>query len=147
MVRQVTVMLAGREYVVTELPLRRNAEWRQSLSGLAEGLTMLLDAPGLQFTPGVVAQLARQIVALLLETPAELLRLLYTYSPAIAADRERIEAEGFDSEVMAAFTEVLQLAFPFGSLMKSVRALTTGSAMPVITPSSPAPSGESGTMS
>jgi len=38
--------------------------------------------------------------------------LLFAYSPVLAADRERIEAEAFDEEALAAFVEVLKLAYP-----------------------------------
>ena len=47
---------------------------------------------------------------------------LFEYSPELAADRERIETEGYDSEIMAAFIEVLKLAFPFGQVIGLVSA-------------------------
>jgi hypothetical protein len=53
--------------------------------------------------------------------------LLYEYSPALCADKERIEAESYDSEIVQAFMEVLKLAFPFGSAVgKLTAAMTVG---------------------
>lgn len=139
MPRTVTVTLAGTEYVVTELPSRRNAEWRrkvdEALGSLSGALGQNLEISNLQGTLDSVR-------ALLLESGETILRLLYAYSEDIADDKERIELEAFDSELTEALIEVLSLAYPFGSLL---RLAGIGSRGPRTSPNSPAPNGESGT--
>ena len=139
MPRTVTVTLAGTEYVVTELPSRRNAEWRrlvdQALGSLSGALGQNLDISNLQWALDSVR-------ALLLESGETILRLLYAYSEEIEDDKERIESEAYDSELTEALVAVLSLAYPFGSLL---RLAGIGSRGPRTSPSSPAPSGDSGT--
>ena len=139
MPRTVTVTLAGAEYVVTELPSRRNAEWRrlvdQALGSLSGALGQNLDISNLQGALDSVR-------ALLLESGETILRLLYAYSEEIEDDKERIESEAYDSELTEALVAVLSLAYPFGSLL---RLAGIGSRGPRTSPSSPAPSGDSGT--
>jgi hypothetical protein len=139
MPRTVTVTLAGTEYVVTELPSRRNAEWRrqvdEALGGLSKTLGQELDVNNLQGALDSVR-------ALLLESGEIILRLLYAYCADIEDDKERIEAEAYDSELTEALIAVLSLAYPFGSLL---RLAGIGSRGPRTSRSSPAPSGDSGT--
>ncbi len=147
MARTATVTLAGRDYEVTELRLRDNAAWRKQLLALGDDLATLLEAPGLEFTPGVMAEIVRRAMRLLAGSPEELLRLLCDYAPEIGADRERIETEAFDSELVAAFGEVLKLAFPFAGLLRNIRGLTNGLGAAPTGQNSRAASGASGTTS
>ena len=59
-----------------------------------------------------------------------LLDLLFAYSPELAEDRERIEEEAYDEEALAAFTEVLKLAYPFGELLAMVNGRTASKTSP-----------------
>ena len=144
MAKSVTVTLAGREYVVAELPFRANVEWRKRLTGMAEDLTTLLEAPGLEFTPATIGAILRQVADLLLRAPDMLVEMLYAYSPEIAADAERIGSEAYESELLGAFIEVLKLGYPFGSQLQSLAGLLIGSAGAPMSPSLPDPSGASG---
>ena len=139
MPRTVNVTLAGTEYVVTELPSRRNAEWRRQMDEALKGLSQ---AFGQDLAINNLQGALDSVRALLLESGEIILRLLYAYSEDLADDKERIEAEAFDSELTEALVEVLSLAYPFGSLL---RLAGIGSRGPRTSPSSPAPSGDSGT--
>ena len=109
------VTLAEWEYTVTELPSRKNADWRvqvdealgdvSSLVGQGVRLTNLQDA-------------VDGVRALLLGGAGTILGLMFDYAPEVAKDRDRIEAEVYDSEVVTAFLEVCTLAYPFGSLLR-----------------------------
>lgn len=115
MPKVVTVSLAGQEYVVTELPSRRNAEWRRLVDEALQGLTGVL---GESLALNNLQRALDAARALLLESGGTVIRLLCAYAEEIEADRERIEAEAYDSELTEALVEVLSLAYPFGSLLR-----------------------------
>ena len=47
-------------------------------------------------------------------TPLEQLNLVYAYSPELAENREYIEENGTDSQLVEAFTQIMELAYgPF----------------------------------
>lgn len=60
------------------------------------------------------------------------LDLVVSYSPSLMADRDYILTEVYDSQIVDALVEVLQLAYPFGSLVSQLgkmgRLPGTGSA-------------------
>jgi hypothetical protein len=118
------VSLGGREYMVRPLPIRAASEWRAQFNARFSALTDLLanaDRIELNSAEDIarVVAIARDV---LLTAPDVLFDLLCAFAPEIAADRERIENEAYDDEVIAAFAEVLRLAFPFGAL----RQMMTG---------------------
>jgi hypothetical protein len=122
MPNSVTVTLAERQYVIKELPSRKNMAWRQALQApFGDLVDALASAPGIEVdnTAGMtqLTDLVRTLTSRVFGSIDLMRDMLFNYSPALAADRERIEDEGFDSEVVSAFTEVLKLAFPFGSMI------------------------------
>ena len=48
------------------------------------------------------------------------LDLVVSYSPSLTADRDYILSEVYDSQIVDALVEVLQLAYPFGSLVSQL---------------------------
>lgn len=50
----------------------------------------------------------------------EALELVVSYSPSLTADRDYILSEVYDSQIVDALVEVLQLAYPFGSLINQL---------------------------
>jgi len=123
--RTITVHLAGRAYEVAEQPSRRNAAWRAQLREPFGALVARLEQAGETDITSLeqVATLVRETVGTLLAAPDTLAELLFAYSPALAADREQILEEAYDSELMAAFTAVLGLAYPFGAVLQKVKGL------------------------
>jgi hypothetical protein len=118
----VTVTLAERQYLIKELPSRRNMAWRQALKEpFGDLVDALANAPGLEVdsTAGLqqLADLVRTLTSRVIGSIDLMRELLFDYSLSLAEDRDRIEEEGYDSEIVGAFTQVLQLAFPFGSII------------------------------
>lgn len=116
--KQETITLGGKEYQINELPRRANAQWRQQFQVLIASVTNLVEASQVDITNtadlvGVVGQ----VRDVLMQAPDQLIELLFAYSPTLAADRERIEADVYESEILGVFIEVLKLAFPFGEIL------------------------------
>lgn len=123
MPQSVTVTLAEREYLVKELPSRRNMAWRQALGKpFGELVDALTRAPSMRVDDAAglaqIGDLVRMLTARVIGSIDLMREAVFDYAPALAEDRERIETEGYDSEVVGAFTEVLKLAFPFGQVIE-----------------------------
>lgn len=142
---QRTVTLGGRQYVIQELPLRANAEWRRGFEQTLEPLLGLVE--GLhKIQINTAADLAGAIGGmreLLLRSPELMTKLLFDYSPALRADAAWIEDNVYESELLASIGEVLALAYPFGQLVRLVRTLNGAVARTGVTtsPSSASPNG------
>ncbi len=122
--KSVEITLGGQAYQVAELPLRRNAAWRQKVGELVGEVAGLVEATqiDLNSTADLVG-VVNQIRGVLVSAPDQLTALLFDYSSTLAADRERIEAEVYESELLSAFVEVLKLAFPFGEILSWANGL------------------------
>lgn len=122
--KSVEISLGGQAYTVTELPMRKNAAWRQKVGQLVGTVAGLVEATQIDLnnTADLIG-VVNQVRDVLITAPEELTALLFDYSPALAADRERIEAEVYESELLAAFVEVLKLAFPFGEILSWANGL------------------------
>jgi len=122
--RSVTVTLAEREYTICELRSRQNEAWRAALKTRFESVAALIEnTPATELTTAGVGGLIRNISNVVLGSIADVRELLFEYAPELAQDREYIEEEAYDSDLMNAFTEVLTLAFPFGSAFRRLGAL------------------------
>lgn len=156
--RTTTVTLAGREYTVQALPIRKSREWRAQFEGLVgqalsavQALSSMalqeFDNPKELITQfgGFLSANATGLGKALFGGLDLIADALFAYSPELAKDRKRIESEADDEELLRAFMEVAKLAFPFGALMAT--ASRSGQPKPETSPSSPSPSGESGTTS
>ncbi len=124
--RTVKVKLAGQTYEIAQLPIGKAQAWRKALEQpFGELVASLEGAGGVDLTDlSSIAGVVRTFSGTLLGSIDILLELLLVYAPALAADRQRIEAEAYDDEALAAFAEVLKLAYPFGIVL----ALVNGSA-------------------
>lgn len=143
MAREKTVTLGGQTYTIAQLPMRQNREWRDHLAQPITDLLALLQGNA-DLEIGSVADLTRIIGVgkdLLLGSMDLLLDALFAYSPALQADRERIEAEAYDDEAITALASVVALAYPLGMALAALRG---SSVMPTST-SLPSPNGGAGT--
>ena len=120
MPKTVTVILDEKEYTITEKRSRENAKWRRELGGPFAQLVDLLEAgPDVELTDmQSLANVVRSVSGLLLTSIDTVKALLASYAPDLPLD------EAYDSEIMEAFTEVLGLAFPFGSVVNRIRGLS-----------------------
>ena len=122
--RTVTVEIAGKEYTINEKKRKANAKWRASFQTQFTEIADLIEGlPAMELTTEAVAQLIRQIVAKLGGSVDIMADLVFSYSPELSADKKTIEEDAYDSEIMQVFTEVLKLAYPFGSLAETLGAL------------------------
>jgi len=127
--RSASLTLGGREYHISELPSRKNAEWRKRLAGPFGELAGLLESSGdTELTPANIGAILRSISGIFLQSADTLVELLFAYSPELAKDRKHIQENAYDSEIMDAFIEVLKLAYPFGALIERLGRLASGSA-------------------
>jgi hypothetical protein len=116
------VTLGGRDYTLTELLSRKNAEWRTRFKSLvSEAVGTLNFDFSAELTPQALNNLVQTLGGALLDGLENLKTLLLEYSPALLADQERIMDESYDSEFSTLLIEVLKLAFPFGNLVKFLR--------------------------
>lgn len=137
------ITLAGKEYQLSRLTYTRSRAWREEHGAIVKRLLEalgdiqpLLESGLKLFEDGkdwkdldlaeigrVIFSHAGDVVQLLVEGSDLAMNAICAYSVEIAGDRERIEAEAFDEEILGAFWEVVQMAFP---LAGSVRKLVSG---------------------
>ena len=121
-----TISLGGKHYEINELPRRANAQWRQQFQVLIASVTNLVEASQVDISNSAdLVAVVGQVRDVLMQAPDQLIELLFAYSPALAADRERIEAEVYESEILSVFVEVLKLAFPFGEILSWASGLAS----------------------
>jgi hypothetical protein len=141
MSKEITVTLGSKPYTVIALPIAASKAWREALAGpfgeIADALTQANTVEVHRFAD--IAVLVRQMSGVLLGSVDKMLDLLFSYSPALAAERQWIEENAYDEEALHAFAEVLKLAFPFGVLLEVV----TGRMATRTLPNSPSPNGVS----
>lgn len=112
------------EYTITERRSRENAAWRARLEEPFKELADLLEtAPDVEITNmQSLASLVRSVSGMLLHSIDTVKALLVDYAPELA----NVMDDAYDSEILDAFTEVLSLAYPFGSLIKRLADLGSG---------------------
>lgn len=123
MPRSVNVTIAGKQYVVSQIPSRASSEWRKKFSEPLTSLLNVLDGLGSlkidkveDFMP-IVRTLATTAL-----TSIDLIHdMVFDYSRELAEDRERLETEGYDDEFVETFMQILSLAYPFGSIVDQLR--------------------------
>lgn len=121
----IKISLGGREYELRPLPIRKAREIREKFT---ESFEQIVDAinqlPNLALDDvHALGDIVTAVKDVLLGSVELVLEILFAYSPELAADRERIEAEAYDEEAIAAFVEVVKLLYPFGSLANVLSGL------------------------
>jgi hypothetical protein len=121
----IKVKLAGKEYELKPLPIRRAREVRQRFSvPVGQVIAALKSAPTTNLSDvNALGELLDAVKLVLMESMDLCLEALFDFSPALAADRERIENEGFDDEALNAFMEVVKMLYPFGGVLQSMNGL------------------------
>lgn len=142
-----TIILGGRTYQITERPTRANKAWRDQLTAVLEPVAGIVEqvtggalslpesVEEMRAKPQLLTDLGgvvKRLTGLLLEGLDNVLDLTLDYSPALKADREWIEGNAYDSEILAAFTAVLGLAYPLGGVIHQL--VKIGSPTPATSP-------------
>lgn len=157
MPKQVKVKLGGKEYMLTEKTMGVTLLWREQLrqssvmrlfESLDGALSQLVSAVNgnedgnLNVIAGInIATIAPAIVRGLTNCMDDVIELLFDYSVELQNDREWILEHAYDEEAIAAFIEVLKLAFPIMALWDMV----AGSRVQPIATNLPSRNGASGT--
>ena len=120
------ITIGDKAYTISEKKRKANAIWRLAFQAMFTEVAALIEAlPATELTPEAIGSLVRQITTKVGGSVDEMAELVFAYSPELNAARETIEEEAYDSEIMAAFTAVLKLAYPFGSLVQMVSGLSS----------------------
>lgn len=156
--KTITVKIAEVEYTITPLPILASREWRKQFDSLILSATGLLTQVGSMVdkefeTPSemvsvigtMVAGNLSEVVGHLVGSADIISQAVFSYSETLRKDKERIEAEGYDEELVTAFIQILSLAFPFGSLLQTL--MKAGPELQEMVQSSASASLEDGTMS
>lgn len=119
------VMLGGAEYDIQPLSIRKADSWRKELAGPFSSIVEAMEQSSqveINDLTGV-ADVVRSMAATILASPEIIRELVFKWSPALAADRDRILDEAFDEEIFEAFLICLRLAYPFGGIVRALRGL------------------------
>lgn len=119
--RTALVSVDGKEYTLRELRHRKNKTWRKELEGHITRLTSSIaqTAEAEVTEVKVITQLVRDIAGFLLNSIDVMCELIIMYAPSM---EEAIE-DAYDSEITDVFLEVLKLAYPFSSMIDTLKRL------------------------
>lgn len=120
-----TVTLAGQEYTIKPLPIRKAREVRAKITGPVEkAIQAIRGIPQVELNDmQAISELLDAAKLILADSLDLCLDILFEFSPEMAADRERIETLAYDEEALTAFVEVVKMLYPFGGLVKSLTGL------------------------
>ena len=147
MARSTTIKLGDEDAELHQRRTRESSAWRKSLEAPARDVigrfTKIIDWQSVDLANGEgVSALASAAIPLLTDSLDTIRELVAGYAPELT---DRLD-DAYDDEVIAAFVEVLRLAFPLTGLAGTVGLLRNpGSAMPATSPNSPSANGVSGT--
>lgn len=118
--KTVEVTIAEKTYEIQALTIKPTRVWQQRAQ---QPLNMMLQAiESAQTTElsdiGSLVALAREVSTVLLGATDIVLELTLAYAPNLAADRDYIEENGYNEEIMTAFIEVLKMVYPLAQLTK-----------------------------
>jgi len=99
------VELANREYVIEELPLRKNAAWRQLLNAeLQDWAELMGNAQEVDVTNlNGVLPILRHASDMVMQSPERIAEMVFAYSDDIKAQREHVLDDAYESELVDAF--------------------------------------------
>jgi hypothetical protein len=120
----IKIVLAERTYTVKPLPIKPARAFREGLGAEFEKIvgSLKMDT-SLLSDPQRLTELVGNLRGTIINSPDLALRIICDYSPEIAADKEYIEENGFDDEVITALVEVVKLLYPFGVLKSMMSGL------------------------
>lgn len=122
--RSTTITLSGKQHTINELPSRRAAAWRKQVQEKLGDVAKLVEsAPDTDISnSAALATLVRNVGSLVVGSTDIVVELLFEYAPALRESDE----DFYDSELLAAFVEVVKLAYPFGQLANLLARFGSG---------------------
>lgn len=150
--REIKVSVAGRDYEIPQLKIRASATWQAEVEsdfGAIGGLMGLIgQATGDSFAeiqqqvkiPEVAAAVAK-LQGMIMQSMGRVRALVYSYAPLLAADKDFIEENGYNDEIVAVFMKLLRFEYPLGELVR----LFAGAIQRQTMQNSPSANGESPT--
>ena len=122
--RSATITLSGKQHTINELPSRRAAAWRKQVQEKLGDVAKLVEsAPDTDISnSAALATLVRNVGSLVVGSTDIVVELLFEYAPALRESDE----DFYDSELLAAFVEVVKLAYPFGQLANLLARFGSG---------------------
>lgn len=122
MAQTIIVRLGGREFAVQQLPIRRDAAWRESVRPIVDPIADMAMAAGVANpTPDKLVKLA--FTSALFVEPMTVLAAVCDYAPALAQERAWMEENAYADEALEAL-----LTLFFG--MRPIRPAANGAARP-----------------
>ena len=120
-----TVTIAEKQYELKELPARKATIWRKTLTD--QYGTLLQEIMSVMNTDydsvegrAIIGKLVGNAVFKLGGSIEDIRELVFNYIPALQEDRDYALDNGLDSEFLAAFVQVIKLAYPFGGIAQMV---------------------------
>jgi len=113
----ITVSLGGKDYRVRPLVIKESRAWRVKLVAALKSLPTQIN------TTSDPTALSDNIQAMFLTMPDMAADLFFAYAKDL--NREEIEAAALDSELAAAFEQVVELAFPLALTRSLTKTITT----------------------
>ena len=107
-----------RQYVVTEAPMLRGRRWRHQFNEkVLPAIEGLMRAQDLEFdNTEDLANLMPLVTGLLSDIIDDVVELVITYSSELEGDREWIEENASEGQLIGAFFDILQLALPLAEV-------------------------------
>lgn len=139
-------ILGGKEYTISPRPIKATREWKEQAEPIIDELMKMI--ANLPTSTGDLTALATggtgsgggglmstsvaDMLPILMDVKTKLLyatdtvlELVCSYSPVLAADREWIEDNAYEAEIVYVFGHILKLVFPLESLKRAFRGEPT----------------------
>jgi len=121
-IETITVQLGDRQFEVKAAPHGRSKVWRRRMMAeIKPLLDQVTGIQGIEFeTPEDLLKLLPLAETVLVNGIDAIAELLISYSTDLEAERDWIEANASDKQIMEAFKAVLSIADPFGLVAKLI---------------------------
>lgn len=121
----IKIKIADRKYELKELPAKKATLWREMLTNqygtfLQEIVSVMNTDYETAEGRAIIGQLMGNAIFKLGGSIEDIREMVFSYIPELEKDREYALENGLDSQFIAAFVEVIKLAYPFGGIAQMV---------------------------
>lgn len=123
--KEIVIQIGGVDYEVPPLKIKPARIWRETLSSKFDVIVNAMTGAGIIEVKDLkgIGELVDSLRGTLIGSIDTVFDLVCSYAPAIEKDRERIEEDAYDEEIIEAFTKILVLAFPLGKILLTMSGL------------------------